>query len=155
MDLTGFAALDLKGSAGSGAVGGPPGGPPLRRTGSKHSLPAPDSTASSPVRTPVAGAAALPAAVAQAVGAAATTGAAAAAAAAGGEAVGVSAEWFAKEGGEGPPPPRRDRLPPPREKERSVRCVRPGLAGGRGRAAGASGGPLPRQAPCIPPLIVF
>ena len=111
VDLTGFStALQLEhkppgaataaGGAG-GAAGAPGDARTMRRSGSKTSLPAPDSSASSPARTPLAGAIA-PQVVADAVAAASRL-----------------PGWLAKEG---PPPKRRDRLPPPQQQEKSVRC---------------------------------
>lgn len=112
VDLTNFVAIDKGGSganllAAAGAAGGGSAPIPMRRSGSRTSLPAPDSATSSPTRTPLAsssrGGVQPPAVVA----------ALAAAAAGGGQ-----PDWLVKEG---PPPRRRDRLPKPQQAEKSVR----------------------------------
>ncbi|KAL4420270.1 hypothetical protein ABPG77_005610 [Micractinium sp. CCAP 211/92] len=111
VDLTNFVAIDKGGSganllAAAGAAGGGSAPIPMRRSGSRTSLPAPDSATSSPTRTPLAsssrGGVQPPAVVA----------ALAAAAAGGGQ-----PDWLVKEG---PPPRRRDRLPKPQQAEKSV-----------------------------------
>lgn len=120
VDLTGFAVLDRKSgpsgqaaaaAAGSGGGGGmPASGGSMRRSASRTSLPAPDSVASSPTRTPMAssrggdGGLQRPSAVA-------------AAAMASAEAAAGEPEWLAKEL---PLPQRRDRLPKPQQAEKSV-----------------------------------
>lgn len=111
VDLTNFVATE-KGSSGPGmlaaaaAAAGGSAAVPMRRSGSRTSLPAPDSAASSPARTPLASAgrgATQPNAVATVL-----------AATAGGRG---QPEWLAKEGA---PPRRRDRLPKPQQAEKSV-----------------------------------
>lgn len=107
VDLTGFAALEHVGPAGAAAAAAAPGSgtPGMRRTGSKTSLPAPDSSASSPARTPLAATLAVPAIIADAIAAKA----------------GVRKDepgWIATEG---PPPKRRTRMPRPEQQEKSVR----------------------------------
>jgi hypothetical protein len=131
IDLTGFTSgLEHKPSGGTtaaaaaaagGAVGG--GGAagsiapvsagstapaPMRRIGSRTSLPAPECAASSPARTPLARGSAAGVTVVELATEAA---------------VGVHPHWLAKVAKEGPPPPRRDRLPPPQQQEKSVRCA--------------------------------
>lgn len=106
VDLTGFAALEHVGPAGAAAAAAAPGSgtPGMRRTGSKTSLPAPDSSASSPARTPLAATLAVPAIIADAIAAKA----------------GVRKDepgWIATEG---PPPKRRTRMPRPEQQEKSV-----------------------------------
>ena len=107
VDLTGFASLEHAGLAAAAAAAAVvPGGatPGMRRTGSKTSLPAPDSTASSPARTPLAATLAVPAIIADAIAAKA----------------GRKDEpaWIGKEG---PVPQRRKRMPRPEQQEKSVR----------------------------------
>ena len=139
VDLTGFSSgLEHKPSGGTAAAaaaggaggggGGAPGGiapvvvggtapAPMRRIGSRTSLPAPESAASSPARTPLARGSA--AGVAAAAVELATEAA-----------VGVGPLWLAKVAKEGPPPPRRDRLPPPQQQEKSVRCAEASFGAG-------------------------
>lgn len=114
VDLTNFVAID-KGGSGSGmlapvvtAAGGSTAAP-MRRSGSRTALPAPDSAASSPTRAALGS---------SARGGAQPPAAATAPVVAAGRKAGP--DWLAKEG---TPPQRRDRLPKPQQAEKSVRSV--------------------------------